>query len=462
MEQIISELAKYLIIACIGVYTIQCFIVFRYKTEYERKGIYLRQNFFMVLLHFCSFISLYAIEGESRYFKAYLIQQLGILAIIVIFKFLFPMANRLIINNMCMLLTIGFIILTRISYDKAMRQFYIAMGAFAVTLIVPYFIRRGKLLRRFTLIYAIAGIGSLAAVLLFSKVVNGSKLNISILNYTFQPSEYVKIVFVFAIAGMLYKSHELKDILISAACAGAHVLLLVVSKDLGSAIIFFVVYFAMLYVATQELKYYLLGFSAAAVGCVAGYKLFAHVRVRVEGFMDPFGNITDSGYQIAQSLFAIGTGGWLGMGIGKGAPNTIPVVAADFIFAAICEEFGVLFGMCLILICLSCFIMFMNIAMRFEDKYYKLVATGLGVAYGFQVFLTIGGVTKFIPLTGVTLPLVSYGGTSVAVTCVVFAVIQGLYITKGSDFHKIKKGQTPVDAPSNDTIEILDIDDFKK
>ena len=461
MGQIITELAKYMIIICIGVYTVQCFSVFRHKTEYDRKGIYIRQNFFMVLLHFCSFISLYAIEGDIKYFKAYLIQQLGILAIIIVYRILFPLANRLIVNNMCMLLTIGFIILTRISYDKAMRQFYIAMGAFAVTLIVPFFIKRGKLLRRFTLIYAVLGIASLAAVLLFSKVINGSKLNLSILNYTFQPSEYVKIIFVFAIAGMLYKSQELKDIIISGGCAAAHVLLLVISKDLGSAIIFFVVYFAMLYVATKDLKLYLLGFVLAFAGCLLGYKLFAHVRVRVEGYMDPFGNITDSGYQIAQSLFAIGTGSWLGMGIGKGAPNTIPVVAADFIFAAICEEFGVVFGMCLILICLSCFVMFMNIAMRFEDKYYKLVATGLGVAYGFQVFLTIGGITKFIPLTGVTLPLVSYGGTSVAVTCVVFAVIQGLYITKGYDFHKVRRGEKPTDTAPDETIEILNIKDFE-
>ena len=420
----------------------------------------------MVMIHFCSFLSLYAIEGDIKYFKAYLIQQIGIIAILTVYRLIFPKANRLVINNMCMLLTIGFIILTRISYNKAMRQFYIAMGAFAVTLIIPFFIGRGRFLRRFTKLYAIGGISSLMIVLLFSKTTYGSKLNITIASYTFQPSEYVKIIFVFAIAGMLYKSQTFKDILISAVCAGAHVLLLVASKDLGSAIIFFVVYFAMLFVATGKLYYYLLGFLAGAIGCVAGYKLFSHVRVRVEGYLDPIGNITDSGYQIAQSLFAIGTGGWLGMGIGQGAPDTIPVVAADFIFAAICEEFGVLFGMCLILICLSCFVMFMNIAMRFDDKYYKLVALGLAVAYGFQVLLTIGGVTKFIPLTGVTLPLVSYGGTSVAVTFVVFAVIQGLYISKGKDIVRTKKHLNeredirPSEYNLEDTLNIMDVNEL--
>lgn len=462
MEQILIQIAKFIILISATIYTVLCFAVFRYKSEYERKGIYLKQCFFMVLIHFFGLISLYAIEGDIKYFKAYVLQQLGILLILTVYRVLYPRANRLILNNMCMLLTIGFIILTRISYNKAMRQFYIAMGAFLVTLVVPLFIKRGKLLRRFTYIYAGIGLASLLAVLIFSKTVYGSKLNLTFYGVTFQPSEYVKIIFVFAIAGMLYKNPDMKNIIISAACAGAHVLLLVASKDLGSAIIFFVVYFAMLYVATKKPLYYILGFVFAGAGCFVGYKLFSHVRVRVEGFLDPIGNITDSGYQIAQSLFAIGTGGWLGMGIGQGAPETIPVVAADFVFAAICEEFGVVFGMCLILICLSCFVMFMNIAMRFNDKYYKLVALGLSVAYGFQVFLTIGGVTKFIPLTGVTLPFVSYGGTSVAVTFVVFAVIEGLYIAKGSDNLRTGKKEVKYDPDINDTIEILNIDDLNQ
>ena len=415
MEQILTEIAKYFIIISIGIYTILCFSVFRYKNEYDRRGIYLKQNFFMVILHFSSFVSMYALEGDIKYLKAYLLQQLGMIAVILIYHFLFPTANRLIINNMCMLLTIGFIILTRISYNKAMRQFYIAMGAFAVTLIVPYFIKKGRLLRRFTYLYAVGGIVSLVMVLLFSKVINGSKLNISIANYTFQPSEYVKIIFVFAIAGMLYKSQELKDILISAACAGTHVLLLVISKDLGSAIIFFVVYFAMLYVATHKLLYYLCGFVAAFFGCIIGYKLFSHVRVRVEGFLDPIGNITDSGYQIAQSLFAIGTGGWLGMGIGKGAPNTIPVVAADFVFAAICEELGVFGAVCVILMYIMVIFRLFYIAKRAKDRFGSFIAIGIMIHMAVQVVLHIAVVTNLFPNTGVTLPFISYGGTSIAI-----------------------------------------------
>ncbi len=433
MSNIITEISRYLMIACMAVYTIQCFAVFRFANEYDRKGIYLRQNFFMVMVHFLSFLSLYAQKDDILYFRTYLIQQIGILAILISYSQIYKKANRLIINNMCMLITIGLIILTRVSYYKAMRQFYIVMGSVAVTLVVPFIISRIRLFEKFKWVYVGIGIGSLLAVLAFSTVINGSKLNVRIASYTFQPSEYVKIIFVFAIASILANRRRLSDVLISAAIAGVHVILLVASKDLGSAIIFFVVYFTMLYAATRNVIYYILGFVAGCGGAVIGYKLFSHVRVRVAAFLDPMGTINDAGYQIAQSLFAIGTGGWFGMGIGKGAPSNIPVVAADFIFAAICEELGVLFGMCVVLLCLSCFVMFMNISMKFEDPFFKLVALGLAVSYIFQVFLTIGGVIKFIPLTGVTLPLVSYGGTSVAVTCCVFAVIQGLYISKGRD-----------------------------
>ncbi len=439
-----------------AVYTVQCFAVFRFSNEYDRKGIYLRQNFFMVVVHFTAFLSLYAQYDDLKYFKAYLIQQIGVLLILAAYKFVYQKANNLIINNMCMLITIGLIILTRLSYDRAMRQFYIVMGSAVVTFIVPFIISRIKVFEKFKWIYVGIGIGSLAAVLLFSTVINGSKLSINIASFNFQPSEYVKIIFVFAIASILAHDHSLKAVIVSAVIAMIHVLILVASKDLGSAIIFFIVYFTMLYAATRNLLYFIMGFIALVVGSYGGYRMFRHVRVRVTAFLDPIGNITDAGYQIAQSLFAIGTGGWLGMGIGQGAPNTIPVVAADFIFAAICEELGVVFGMCLVLLCLSCFIMFMNIAMKFEDPFFKLVALGLSVAYIFQIFLTIGGVIKFIPLTGVTLPLVSYGGTSVAVTLCVFAVIQGLYISKGRD-HKKEHIPTPDDFKT-EKLDIVELD----
>jgi cell division protein FtsW (lipid II flippase) len=154
---------------------------------------------------------------------------------------------------------------------------------------------------------------------------------------------------------------------------------------------------------------------------------------------DPFKTYKNGGYQVAQSLFAIGTGGWFGMGLFEGEPDKIPVAAEDFIFSAISEEMGLIFAICIILICLSCYIMFLNIAMQLHNRFYKLVALGLGTCYIFQVFLTIGGVTKFIPSTGVTLPLVSYGGSSLVSTLIMFAIIQGLYIVREDEEENIER-----------------------
>ena len=167
------------------------------------------------------------------------------------------------------------------------------------------------------------------------------------------------------------------------------------------------------------------------MAAVAAYNLFTHVQTRVTAWSDPWSYIDTAGYQVAHSLFAIGTGGWFGMGLGEGMPGVIPVSESDFIFSAICEELGFFFGICIILVEISCFIMFINISLKMQRQFYKLAALGLSIEYIFQVFLTIGGVTKFIPSTGVTLPLVSYGGSSVISTVILFSIIQGMYVLNG-------------------------------
>ena len=166
------------------------------------------------------------------------------------------------------------------------------------------------------------------------------------------------------------------------------------------------------------------------------YKLFTHVQTRVYAWMHPWGDMQNRTYQISQALFAIGTGG---LGLYNGIPDKIPVGASDFIFAAIIEEMGALFGVCLLLIYISCFIMFINISLQITDTFYKLLSIGLSVAYGVQIILCVGGVVKFIPHTGVTLPLISYGGSSILATILVFAVIQGLYLLKQREVYGIEK-----------------------
>ena len=286
----------------------------------------------------------------------------------------------------------------------------------------------------------VVSMGLSLAVLLFGDEYNGSKRWLSIGPLSFQPSEFVKIIFVFFVACRLYRKRAtFQDHVITTAVAAAYVLVLVISKDLGSALVFFITYVVMLYVATKKPLYLLAGLGSGCVAAVGAYFLFGHVRQRVVAWKNPFSVYEGAGYQIVQGLFAIGTGSLFGMGLCQGSPNMIPFVKQDYMFAAICEEMGVLFAMCLILICMSMFLLVVNISLQIKKPFYKLIALGLGTEYAFQVFLTIGGVTKFIPMTGITLPLVSYGGSSVLSTIIMLAIIQGLYILREDEDEELEK-----------------------
>ncbi len=439
MEQYITEFSKYFIAIFMALYTYECFAVFRYSTEEKRKGIYVRQNILMFLVHFTCFLAICTETGELDYLFFYAFQEIILFAAISLFGMIYPRINKLLINNVCMLLSIGFVILTRLSYEKAIKQFIIVTVSLIIAMIIPYFIEKFTFLKEWKWLYAIVGIVALSAVLILGSVTKGAKLSFSVGGLSFQPSEFVKIIFVFFVASALYKASGFKEVAISAVVAGIHVIVLVLSKDLGSALIFFVVYVLMVVVVTKNWLYLLAGAAGGSAAAVVAYKLFYHVQVRVMAWQDPWSVIDNEGYQITQSLFAIGSGGWFGLGLFKGSPDSIPDVEADFIFSAVTEELGLIFAMCLILICLSCFIMCMNIAVRLQDKFYQLVAFGLGVTYIFQIFLTIGGGTKFIPLTGVTLPFISYGGSSVLTTLVLFSIIEGLYIIKQREVSKSVK-----------------------
>lgn len=428
MELYISEFSKYIITLLIILYTYECFAVFRYDNEERRKGIYTRQNLLMFAFHFSCFLVICFETGDITYLFFYAFQQIMLYAAVVLYRMLYSRANRLLVNNMCMLLSIGFVILTRLSLEKAIKQFVIATGSLAAALIIPFFVHKFKFLKNLKWIYAVVGIGALAVVMILGQTTYGSKLSYSIAGITFQPSEFVKIIFVFFVASALYEASGFFEVFTTAVVAAAHVIILVISKDLGSALIFFIVYVLMVYVATGNFLYVLAGAAGGSGAAYIAYQVFTHVQERVQAWKDPWSVIDSVGYQITQSLFAISSGGLFGLGLYKGRPEDIPFVEADFIFSAIAEEMGILFAVCLILICVSCFIMFMKISARINDKFYRLTAFGLGVTYIFQVFLTIGGGSKFIPLTGVTLPLISYGGSSVLTTLMMFGIMEGLHI----------------------------------
>ena len=418
-------------------YTFSCFSIFTKEYVVDEKRVLIMQNIVMFLMHFLAYMVMYLKMNEPKLMFFYAAQVVYFLAVILLYSLIYPTVSKLIVNNMCMLISIGLIMITRLNYGSAVKQFIFAVLGSVFGLVVPVIIRKMKSLIDWTYIYAGVGLGALTLVAVFAATSGGAKLGFEIAGIGIQPSEFVKILFVFFVASSLKKSTEFKNVVVTTALAAAHVLILVLSTDLGAALIMFVVYLVMLYVATQQPLYAVAGVGAGSFAAVIGYKLFAHIKVRVAAWKDPFATYSDGGYQVAQSLFAIGTGSWFGMGLCQGSPDLIPVAETDFIFSAIAEELGVIFALCLILVCVSCYVMFLNIAMEIRNRFYKLIALGLGTCYIFQVFLTIGGVTKFIPSTGVTLPLVSYGGSSMLSTMIMFGIIQGLYIIREDEEEEI-------------------------
>lgn len=435
MVNIIVELSKYLLVILIILYTFQCFNVFSKKQERTKKRLMRKQLALIVLMDTVAFLVIYLKTNDVRSILFYGEIMVYLLAVQGLYRLFYKKASMLLINNMCMLLNIGFIIIYRLDTEKANRQFMIVAAGSAVALIVPVLIRKMKFLVKLTWLYAAIGMLGLMAVLALAQVTGGAKLSI----FGFQPSEFIKIVFVFFLAAALQQDPDFRQVCKVTIVAAVHVLILVFSRDLGSALVFFITYLVMVYVATKKPLYFfggLLGLSAASV---VAYFLFGHVRQRVVAWKDPFAVYDQEGYQIVQSMFAIGTGSWFGMGLYQGSPKSIPVVQEDFVFSAICEELGGVFAICMILICMSFFLMLVNISLQIKNPFYKLIALGLGTEYAFQVFLHIGGATKFIPMTGITLPLVSYGGSSALSTIIMLGIIQGLYILREDEDEELEQ-----------------------
>lgn len=380
----------------------------------------------MFLFNITGFGVLILVSGSMQTVVTFLVSQILMLGIMLVGSILYPEADKSISANMCMLLSVGFIMLTRLNTAKSLKQLLIVTVSFILSMGVPHIIRKFRLLHNFKWIYASIGIGALGLVLITGQITYGANISFTIGGITFQPSELIKIVYVFFIASCFVRARSPREVLISGLIAGVHVLILALSRDLGSALIYGVVYMIMMYVASGNFLYIIAGIIGASLSCVVIYNRFAHVRVRVAAWIDPWSTIDNTGYQITQSLFAISSGSVWGLGLTKGNPRSIPFVEDDFIFSAIVEELGFTCGISILLICLLSFFTFLKLALSLQSMFYRLLAVGLGCAYIFQVFVTVGGGIKFIPLTGVTLPFVSYGGSSVLTSILLFEILAGI------------------------------------
>ncbi len=336
---------------------------------------------------------------------------------------------------------IGYVFIARIDSDLAARQAtwtFVGVLAYITTLLA---LRRVKELERYKWTFALAGVLLLLMPLVpgLGRTINGSRIWIIIGPLSFQPGEFAKIALALFFAAYLTERRELLAMATwrvgplwlpeprhLAPIVGAwatSVVIMVFEKDLGSSLLFFLLFVMMVWVATERVSYLVVGTGLFAIGAVGMWSMLTHVQDRVSIWLNPWEDPQGKGYQVIQAVFALAWGGLTGTGIGLGDPTRIPEVQNDFIFAAIGEELG-LFGTVGILIAFMLFIgAGLRVATRAERPFEKLLATGLTAILGLQAFVIIGGVIRLVPLTGVTLPFVSYGGSSLVANYVLLAIL---------------------------------------
>lgn len=251
---------------------------------------------------------------------------------------------------------------------------------------------------------------------------------IQIKGISIQPGEIIKILLIFIIAAFYdsYGRDKSKKYLsyVLLAIVYSFIALLFLQKDLGMALIFYAIFISLQYIYEDNRKLIFYNIGLFIIGSILGYLLFSHVKIRIETFINPWRFINDKGYQITQSLFAIAEGGFFGKGLGLGYPHFIPLAYNDFIFSAIIEEMGIFTGIGIIMLFLILFYRGFKIAMGQRYKFYKILALGISVLFAIQTFIIIGGVIKLIPLTGITLPFVSYGGSSLITSFIALGILQ--------------------------------------
>lgn len=333
------------------------------------------------------------------------------------------------------LLVIGFAVLSRLNISQGFKQFYLAIIAYSITFIVCYLYSKIKI---FNYLGLPAIVLAYILLLLTNTKINGATNWLSFGDFTFQPSEIVKILYILFLATLLtqFPKHEKGALLISGILTAGLMFIQVFRYDLGSALIFYVVFILMSYVYTTKRRYIIAGTLVTLLGGFFAYKLFSHVRVRVDVWVNPWLDIDQKGYQIAQSLFAIGNGGLFGSGLTLGKPNKIPVVTTDFIYSAIVEELGMIIAIAVIFMIVMFFLFGIQMIEKTKYDFDFLIGSGLLIIIAFQSFLIIGGVTKAVPLTGVTLPFVSYGGSSLVTTFIMLAILQGIKLNINNSKNK--------------------------
>ncbi len=353
-----------------------------------------------------------------------------------------PSADPIILPVALLLNGLGYTMITRLNGElAALQAVWTAVGvaAFVGTLLL---VRRARDLERYRYTFLVAGLALLLLPLLpgLGRNINGARIWIRLGPVGFQPGEIAKIVLAIFFASYLVERRELlgdrirlgpvrlprprlRILLPLLAAWGVSIVVMVAERDLGSSLLFFGLFVGLLWLATGQPAYLLGGTALFALAASFAYQMFTHVQTRVEVWLDPWSTAQGDGYQIVQSMFAFGSGGVAGSGLALGSPQRIPAAATDFIFAAIGEELGLLGTTAVLVAFLLLIGSGLRIALRTDHQFEKLLAAGLTLVLGLQTFIIVGGITRVVPLTGITLPFVSYGGSSLVANYVLIALL---------------------------------------
>jgi peptidoglycan glycosyltransferase len=354
-------------------------------------------------------------------------------------RFLAPAADPVLLPLTALLAGIGVAYVTRIDPVAGAQQviwLFVGVAAMVGTLIAVPSLER---IARYKYTIMLVGLTLLVLPSLLGVEINGARLWLRVAGMSFQPGEVAKVLIVLFLAAYLAENREVlsvstRKVLGIGVPALRHLgpllfmwavslFVLVSQKDLGSSLLFFGIFLVMIYVATGRISYVVTGLLLFATGAAAAYSTFSHVQTRVDIWLDPFADVAGRGYQLVQSIFALAAGQVTGVGVGRGLPGRIPFVETDFIFAAIGEELGLLGGAALIIAYLLFCMRGLATAARARSDMAAFTAAGLVAALGLQTFVIIGGVTRLIPLTGITLPFVSYGGSSILANFMVLGLL---------------------------------------
>lgn len=393
----------------------------------------IRKNAPRRLLFIFEFLAIFLLlmyQGEMPELRT-ILNALALLIIVYLSNFILikvSSGDNYIFQIATMLVSIGTIMIYRMDPAIGTKQLvWLAVGI--VCFYITYFLLKNiKIWDKLMYLYIAISYLLFASTFILGERKFGAINWIEIKGISIQPGEIIKILLIFIIAAFYANYEKSKNkkqsSYILLAIMYSFIALLFLQKDLGMALMFYAIFISLQYIYEENRKLILFNIGLFTFSGILGFFLFSHVRIRVQTWLDPWKYIENKGYQITQSLFAIAEGGFFGKGLGLGYPHFVPLPYNDFIFSAIIEEMGIFTGIGIIMLFLILFYRGFKIAINQKDKFYKILALGISVLFAVQAFIIIGGVIKLIPLTGITLPFVSYGGSSLVTSFIALGILQ--------------------------------------